>query len=239
MNPQDCVNAMSPFNFQRCVDGELSEAEETAFLRDLDKDSSQWRQLALMFIEERLLIRTLQHGHIPVAPSQPQPQSPPVQPQQEDNWRALAGYLALSLVMGIALGGAWVQWRQGHLGFSGPLAESYAPVESHSIDPQNPLAVDRNLLHQANHRASDQPATNHEIPLLTDSESLAIPRYPSNQLQQRSLKPPRMIPVEVERELLRRGLTVDQQRRFMYVEMEDGQRALVPQDTVKVRYAVQ
>lgn len=220
---------MSTFNFQRCIDGELSEAEEAAFLRDLGHDTSQWRQLALMFIEDRLLRRTLQGAHIPVPVSQPQVQTPQIRPQQAESWRALATYLALSLVVGVALGGAWVQWKQGRAGSAAPMAmteDTGQPSGPSSLQP--PVAVSPDVLSKVA-----------IAPLPADAESLTIPVYHNKQLPRDLFKSPRMIPVEVERELLRRGLTVDQQRQFLYLELENGQRALVPQDTFKVRYAVQ
>lgn len=39
---------------QRCVDGEMSEAEQQEFLRSLDRTPSGWRELALAYVEQQL-----------------------------------------------------------------------------------------------------------------------------------------------------------------------------------------
>ena len=39
---------------QRCVDGELNEAEQQALLRQLDRSPAGWREVALAFIEQQL-----------------------------------------------------------------------------------------------------------------------------------------------------------------------------------------
>jgi hypothetical protein len=115
------------------------------------------------------------------------------------------------------------------------------PDLTQTQEPQPQPYPKANGLYPVSLPAGTQHVAEVELPpLRPGDESLRVPVYDSRDV------PPRMyqemvpmIPPEVQAQLHRRGFEVDQQRQYMLIELQDGRRIVLPQDAVKVRYAVQ
>ncbi len=246
--------------FQRCVDGELTDAEEIALLRRLEHDPPQWRRLALAFIEDRQFSRSMcHHGSMyhhssaaPVSvanlPVTAGPQTLTAHKPRATSLLQLASVLALSLTLGVALGLAWVQWP-GRTGAQRPVvvldepdAVPQPPAPPPPVPLPRPLHAPPRPAAQGTVSlvANKHPRPDYELDIpVSGAESVRVPVYDPHHMTPEMFTSKPVISAEIQDQLRQRGYAVDQQRQYLMIPLQDGRRVLVPHDTVKVRYAVQ
>ncbi|MCA8990932.1 MAG: hypothetical protein KDA88_03090 [Planctomycetaceae bacterium] len=248
---------------QQCIDGELSEPAEVDFLRSLDQQPEHWRGLALGFIEDRLLRRACQS--LPLEePVQKAPQAALAQRQpsrrEQGSWLPFAATLSLSLCLGVAMGLTWVTWHrsagsglvnESNLAATEQVAESQvAPKPTNAVN----VPIDGTAAQFASERQSTplgrptnslagQPLSVDPVYELGfqdgNDESVVVPVYPYTSAHPDMYTRKSVIPQNVEAALRQRGYSVNQQRRYMVIDLEDGRRIVVPQEAVSVEYDVQ
>ncbi|MCA9079925.1 MAG: hypothetical protein KDA58_05170 [Planctomycetaceae bacterium] len=248
---------------QSLVDGELDELAEVALLRDLDDRSSlaEWRQLALMFLEDRLF-RRASREHVDQIAITPSGSVQPARPvRQQSSWSMMAG-LCLAAMLGVALGYGYVEWGRGLRG------NSHAPVASgHDAaldDNEGPLMAVGPRFPENDPELTSHAASVHEsvaslppllkvdptaarpvgmvdlAPLLSSDVPVAVPVFNSRDVPPEWLQPsePLLTP-EMKAHWENRGFQVDDRQRLHFIPLENGQHILVPDNRVRVRYAVQ
>ena len=100
---------------QRCVDGELNEAEQQALLSLLDRSLTGWRELALAFIEQQLWTQAGQAYVQEPPPPQAVTQSPEPQVAPDRSWLRNTVMVATTLIaVGLGyIGGSRSFWSGG------------------------------------------------------------------------------------------------------------------------------
>lgn len=80
----------------------------------------------------------------------------------------------------------------------------------------------------------------YELDLQVDGAgAVKVPIYHPSHITPEMLEQRPVVPRELRERLQRQGYAIDQHREYMLIPLEDGRRVLIPQDSVKVRYAVQ
>ncbi len=227
---------------QRCVDGELDSTAETTLLHSLDRQETGtgWRTLALAFLEDRLF-RTASLQHLDrTSPVQELPvaASASLVPPRRSNWQLLTG-MSLSTLLGVGLGFATMNFTQG----PAPVDQSIAVHQPTPIVPTDlatpAMGVSPVLTAEAT--VGVMPVAEVDLaPLWSSDVPVRVPVFEETDIPLQWLQqPPGRVPANVRARLENQGYLVDEKRQYFVVPLNNGQKALVPQDAVRVRYAVQ
>lgn len=201
-------------NIQLLVDGELTHARRSEFLRGLSSDSKGWRDIALAFVERQVLDESLAAKkdprqtsilvQMPAEKRKIRPSSPSgkqLDSRSTRQWRSAALWsatIAACFFIGLALG----KWGNPSTTSN---RDSVAAIADTPSNPQ-PLAK--------------TPQENDGgIPL---ADALARAVYP--------------IPVELRRELMKRGYLITELDQLSKVQLPTGQLVEIPVRQVAVTY---
>ena len=232
---------LDELTLQRCIDGELCEAEQQALLRQLDRTPSAWREVALGFLEHQIWSKTGHdwiHEPVPPQVAPPVPESRPRRVQG-----ALLRNMALvaSTLMAIGL---------GYVGGS----RSYWSRPSGSPSSGTEIALDSSILNRSNgvaaiqgavpvsHSDGQAPTPLMQITLTSDgheSEPLSLPVYDAADLTEFGEWMTPRLSAEERRHLEDQGYQVREEPRFYSVPMDNHRQLVVPINTVHVRQHVQ
>ena len=224
---------IDPILMQRCIDGELNEAEQQALIRALDAQQSSegWRLLALEYMEEQVLRIALQDcsdvwrregiltsGLDHAASATAALESPPRQSNQA-GFRRMWPLIAASLVVGLLSGAFGARLLPTDL------------ADEQVVDAR--LETDRNP-------GSFTVDNDAQLDLSNSTEMSSYP-IPDSQF---SMSPDvQVLPVNLfdssSEHLLENGWELRQQPHNFRVRLENGREAIVPGHSVRVIPAVQ
>ena len=207
----------------RLVDGRLDEAERRALLLSLDEERDGWRRCALAFLEDQAWRAALGEAapvpkvieHPPIAIRHPRPQA--------RRLAVAASLLAATFAAGFATGGASRVGPQ-------PLVAERKPTEAIAAAPGRP---------------AEMPIRNvgwFDVVDGTDGESPPgrVPIYEGPGLDEKWLRDqPPSVPDYVRAQWERKGYQVEERRRLVSLDLEDGRRVEIPVDEVNVEFVGQ
>ena len=209
------------------VDGELSEAERRDVLLAADAEPEAWRRIALAFVE----VQTLRHEMSALVKPAGVPRSGDVRPIKSGTPAGLriAALVACCL---LAFGfGRWSNSSDARMAVKPnpplPSPRTFATED----DPVRSVAAvfpEDTRQHQTLRLDFDDllggPPQSVDVPVVEES--------PDDPLE--LLAGPPVIPLEIQRALLRAGRRVHEQRQLFEVELSDGRRGIVPVSNVLV-----
>ncbi|SFJ62948.1 anti-sigma factor [Planctomicrobium piriforme] len=240
---------------QKCVDGELTEAERTALLKELHSSGSldRWRTLALSFVENQVLAKAFEPAPQEIAlPTPARAQPLPMWRRQIRPWVSVAASLMVGTMMGI--GAHFVLKTDSNPNAPGGLAATSSPTSSPIPRPNNE-PIRSNLVRNSN--APSASLVNPRVgsggssvtPVMnvnlggsagSGNQPMSVPVYSPEQWQSIPQSGTlTAIPEDVQRMLEAEGYTLDRERQWYRAPLEDGREILVPAETVRVRRTVQ
>lgn len=223
--------------FDRLVDGELDARAQADLLSRLDENPSDWRRLALAFVEAQAFGAEMR-GIVAERPRVPSPEARPEQraPQLRKNssaphayspWNKLLSLAATMLIaVGIGFGVGRVWQRDNGVNVDQPTNQI---VEGNPEGyPEWPRSIAQNSEPQPQGMMTVQAA---------DGSPVELPVYEASYGNQKMLSVDgTSVPPEVIRALRSRGHEVKQQRRLWPIDLGDGRQIIVPVDQVDVQY---
>jgi hypothetical protein len=212
----------------RLVDGELSEDDRRSLLLQLDHEPEGWRRCALAFLEAQCWKQEL--GLMARTPSKAEAASEPAVPAAPaarwSAWRRqLATVLSMAACFLIAL--ALVIGLRGGVAGSGHGPGS--PVREVTNEfPLNPSAQAQDK-YEFVKVSADSPNG--------PTETLNIPAVRRDSFDRSMLERfPAAIPPDVQRTLEQAGYQIRQDREVVPVQMNNGERLMVPVNNVEIHY---
>jgi hypothetical protein len=227
---------------QRCVDGELSDAQRAELLQRLHSANrvEHWRTLALSFIENQVLGLSFREAELPHA----LPQS--AHNEAPEPWyrrrMSIPTSLAAALTVGVLSGllGHYSLQRSGAVPDNPPGGQMIAQaVPAPAMSSPAELAAMRNV---------GSPRSNAPTPMMNvhltglgnSREPVSVPvyspeQYPALPLSQSGS----LVPEAVRRQLESEGLKLNGQQQWYHVRLPDGRDVYFPTETVQVHPAVQ
>lgn len=239
------------WEFERLIDGELSFAEQRAWLTRLELFPEGWRKLALGLLEDRVLRREMQSGWrndqtLSLRWESPPPPSPPVARRRDARKHiSVAAACLLCLFVGIQA----EQWRGRRIASSETVATSAGPVGSARVSspinrddvPFGPefLATDADAEQPANGRLADsrpQPALTFRLADWPDSLEMPVVEVVDDDDQVAELLRQSAVTDEMRRELEAAGYVIHEQRKYVPVPLEDGREGIAPVSEISVEF---
>lgn len=253
MNEFEPVSARQ---MDRLVDGELSSAERRDVLVALEQDVNGWRRLALAFLESQALREELQSRRQPVGAMVNRRRlvhSELPDPTRTSKRRRWPAKLAMSLC-------AIVMFGLGRISTdTNPLKPRELPALSAGntthTHPGQPAQVTYQSADTVRADANEQKIQvadtgsqgKHQQQTLrlelgnddgSPTQAIEVPMFENSGLQPEDLlQGPPVIPERIQRDWLRQGRRVYEQRRLYEVTLEDGRRGVVPVSDVLVENA--
>lgn len=222
---------------QKCVDGELDVETQQRLLAQLDVLTEGWKVLALAYVEEQTWTRSFSENnriaqHLEnrafgtqmstqsassMEPQEVQCFMPPttVDPERRSRLLTQATCLAIALVGGVLIGDIW-RSRQG----------------SPNMDIAKNAKTDTTG-NAGGNLSSDSGALAVGVPG-QNGDTMRLSAYPPDQFTNREI-PELRFPAEFTDILRQAGLRLDQDQKWISLELEDGRRALMPVDSWNVR----
>jgi hypothetical protein len=231
-------------NFDRLVDGELSESQRRELLTSLDHEPDGWRRCALAFLEAQswkkefgVIRQNMTADPSTIALSERPKKRNAASPGLTRTILAMAASFLLVLGAGIL----WQQSGNRFGGMSGATGDNQiagkngGPSATISSEPQTALAD-----------ASKQPQNAAEpwqwvklVPAGSSGSEQAVelPVVQRDRLDQQWMQnTPSPIPDNMLQALQRNGYAVQRQQELMRMPLKDGRRLVVPVDQVQVKY---
>jgi hypothetical protein len=232
-------------DFDRLVDGELSEEERRRLLTSLDKEPGGWRRCALAFLEAQCWNDSFAGWADKIkADATKQPESPAAQPtaayaKKRSPWAGHLGTVlsvAASFFVALWIGSAFHDWNaQPRQGFV-----QKTPI---GVDAVVNNANNVNNVNNVRAVTPAQPAEAKPWQLVTVSPSneqnnraINVPARERQQLDEQWRNTPTAIPGDVMEALARTGRQVQQRRELVPVNLQDGRQMVMPVDKVDVHY---
>ncbi|MBS0201411.1 MAG: hypothetical protein JSS49_00820 [Planctomycetes bacterium] len=212
----------------RLVDGELSQAERRAILMALDHEEGGWRRVALAFLESQALRDGLARKPIPRDPSRRE-ESPSVTAVRfsrpvQGRWRAISAVVACSLLM-FGLGRFSIRSQVVRPVESSSPA-TYSSTETTSDDPQDEIMVAESTLPEVQRQQTLRLELGDSAEV---SQAVEVPVVEGVSLDPDALwNAPPVISDSLQRDLLRSGRRVYEQRQLFEVTLDDGRSGIVP-----------
>lgn len=227
MNEFEAVTASQ---IDRLVDGELSSTERRGVLMALDHEPDGWRRVALAFLESQALRMELRGAvesrAVPRVDTSPATFAAPAVRAPAMRWRSVLAMAACGLILfGLV--------RMSRPTVMAPVPnvrsapETYASNQTNGIDSTHIPVSDPNVDVQKTLRLELGDGSDVEVPVVENTNIRA----------EDILQGPPVIPVSMQRELLRSGRRVYEQRQLYEVTLEDGRRGIVPVSDVLVENA--
>ncbi len=200
----------------RMVDGELDNEEQSRLLRACEDDPTQWRSLALAYVEAQTWRFDLsqirdesQRSELALTPkSQETRRSIPVR-----RLLNVAAMLLLSLTIGFGMGA---------LSFTTPSDDMRQQVASQESD-RNPARANEEIVVLVQNQETSQ------------LEPMKVPLVNMSEINT-GLNGHHRIPSDLWRSLQEEGHEVSHQRQWYPVQLKDGRSALVPIDNLRVMF---
>ena len=229
-------NILDERTLQRCVDGELSEPEQQALLRQLEASPLGWREVALGFLEHQLWSKA---GHDFVhepAPPLIAGLSPLEDGPHRPRWSGVRSVaLAASTLLAVGLGYVGGQARFGSYP-SVPSASSgvvqSASNTSHSSGAPVSMVSMRN-------DPTAAPLRPDSIPPVNSSQSSPTPVFDAELLQQYGDRLMPRLSLEDRQRLEDQGYQIDEAPSYYTVPIDNNRRLIVPVNTLRVRQQLQ
>jgi hypothetical protein len=231
----------------RLVDGELTASEERSLLGSLEFQPDGWRRCALAFLESRVWkneLAAVTRGQTAPINGTPVVLSPLAavnhsaeltqRPASSSPWvrgMAIAASIGLAFVLGVAVRDHWNGAANNHLVAVTDEPDANLGKASRGAGSSN--SIDTGAL------AFDQPTITMAV---IDHEGdverqLEIPVVETDTFDPRWLqRPPSAIPHELASALRRSGHSVEEQRLYVPVLLDDGRQAIIPLDQAEVRF---
>jgi len=221
-------NPIDAAELDRLVDGELSPERYRAMLAALDATPDGWRRCALGFLEAQALQQELSAWAAPPA----KPQVTTGGPMLGNRGLRIVGAalaVAASLLVAFTAGTYWNGPRTGGATDGNDIARPESP---RSIAP----APDAMLVDGSPSTQPGGPVGS--VTLVIDRgdgpQRVRVPIYPYHDGLEQPLVQQPAIPAEVLRALQRAGHRVRQRRQLVPVDLDDGQRLVVPMDDIEI-----
>jgi len=219
---EDRTDPIADAAIDRLVDGCLGEAERRELLLRLDDEAEGWRRCALAFLEDQAMRSALA---LPVAAPKPVP-VPTVVPRRRRpallRLSVAASMIAATFAAGFAAGGA----SRGRVQ---PLVAKADPprVVPPSPDPAEAPVREVGWIDVVDANNGESPAR--RVPILSGPG-----------LDERWLRDqPPSVPDYVRAQWERKGYQVEERRRLVSLDLEDGRRVAIPVDEVDVEFVGQ
>jgi hypothetical protein len=238
---------MSPLDFQRLVDGELSHAQRAELLRCLGDDVQPWRSLAMALLEEQQWSREVCSSKtyariagdavatVPIADASVSTlsQGYGAGPESAFNrhskrsWNWMSALAASALFALGLFGGTWMRSSFSPLPNGSVTGDTVADVPSSPSRASRSTATDRSFASD-NHLVMDMPGSGmqqNDIPLV----------------DARDVDPQLIMAKEAyemarwNQQLKKRGYQVDVQPEFYSGSLDDGRRVIVPVHNVSLK----
>ena len=220
---EDRSSSVEDAAIDRLVDGELPEAERRDLLLRLENDPEGWRRCTLAFLEDQAFRKAM--AGFPFPSSLPEPATS-ISLRPRKTWTRRISVAATVLVATFAAGFA----AGGMLKASPKVQVARADpgrVEAPADVPQRDEIREVGSFKLVDGSAGESPSR--RIPILSG---------PGLNDQWLRDQPP-SIPDYVRGRWERRGYQVEERRRLVSVELEDGRRVSIPVDEVEVDYVGQ
>ena len=221
---------------QRCLDGELSEDEQHALLRQLDQSPNGWRVVALAFFEHQLWTQAgRDYIHEPpppvVAPADPEPQT-----RRDYSWfrhTALAACTLIAVGLGY-LGGTQRYWPGG-------TSPTTSPPMALAPQPASMLEQDRSKPPLAPVPRKRLPPSQfvRVMPPDENSQPITLPAYDAEVLRQHGPLPQPQLPAEFLQSLRDQGVQVEQESHLYRMPNSQNRNLVVPVNTIQFRQPLQ
>jgi anti-sigma factor RsiW len=209
----------------RLVDGELSDAERRELLIRLENDPDGWRRCALAFLEDQAWRSAIAGRAVGVSKAGPSPASASRSPRRRPSLRrlsAVATVLAATFAAGLAVGG--MSRDRGSVGVAPPpVVAKNQPTPPPAPEPIREVGW-VNVVDQS---SGESPSR--RVPILSG------PGLDDRWLSQQ----PSSVPDYVRTLWERQGYQVEERRRLVSVQLEDGRRVSIPVDEVALEYVGQ
>lgn len=219
---------------QRCLDGELSEDEQHALLRQLDRSPDGWRVVALAFFEHQLWTQAgRDYIHEPpppvVAPADPEPET-----RRDHSWlrhTALAACTLIAVGLGY-LGGTQRYW---------PGRSSSGSTPSMALTPTPPPSVEESR-GSGEDLALRGPAPVTHVQVMPSGENarpIMLPVYDAEELQKHGPLTRPQLSAEVLQNLHDQGVQVEQESHFYPMLNSQNRKLVVPVNTIQFHQPLQ
>jgi anti-sigma factor RsiW len=222
---EDRSSTVQDSAIDRLVGGELADTERRELLTRLENDPDGWRRCALAFLEDQAWRSAIAGDGVSASRTGPIPASLPRAQRPRFSIRRLsvaAMVLAATFAAGLALGGA--SRDRGSVEIAPPVTiAKNEPTLPPSAEPIREVGW-INLVDQASGESPPQ-----RVPILSG------PGLDDHWLSQQ----PSSVPEYVRTLWERQGYQVEEHRRLVSVQLEDGRRVSIPVDEVALQYVGQ
>jgi hypothetical protein len=223
--PEDRPSPIDELAIDRLVDGELDDAERRELLLRLENDPEGWRRCALAFLEDQAWRKALAGVASPGSRPEPVEVTPTLPMVVRGRARRLAiaaSVIAATFAAGFAAGGSWRPPGRVEVA-QNPPAGTIKPASAGQDRPIKQVG----WLNLEDGSAGESPTR--RVPILSG------PGLDDRWLRQ---QPPAVSDYD-RAQWERRGYQVDERRRLVSVDLEDGRRVSIPVDEVQVEYVGQ
>jgi hypothetical protein len=214
---------------QKCVDGELSDADQIEFLATIESTNGGWRTLALAYVEEQAWGTVLS-----VPPMAKELSTRPTEsPARVDRFRLSRATMVLGLLValtaGLLLGDMWRESRTGPRIMANRNANPIGNPPERSV-------VDTRRLPQPAQRSQVPAAQSQYVMDVVDADGqtqqMTYPVYdsPNTDSQWR-----RRLPGDIEQRLLRSGYLIQRLQRVQMIPLPDGGRIAFPVEMIRAQ----
>jgi hypothetical protein len=237
--------------FDRLVDGELSQAEYRSLLASLDDQPDGWRRCALAFLEAQALGRDLSAVRQAALTTDTAAAASPsvdhavqLQAERPDDWsqRTWQGLYFATIAASLALAFYVGSWTSGiNDQATGPYITTL-PSEQRSVEAPN----DGTPHHSPSRTAESNAIASTEGPLgnvqlvmggAESSQRVEVPVYGQKQIDRWHSTNKPVLPPQVIEQLQRAGHKVDHRQQWILVDTADGNQVLVPVDNYQIQPA--
>lgn len=233
------THILDELTLQRCIDGELSEAEQQALLRQLERNPAGWREVALGFMEHQLWSSA---GHAWVH----DPTAPQVSPRETTPVRTYAGWLRNTALVASTLVAIGLGYVGGNRSFwsspsGSPSSETEMALTSSIPNHSGGLASTQGAV-PVSHSDRRPPTSMMQVRLTSnghESEPISLPVYDTADLPRVGDWPrPRLTDVE-RQHLTDQGFQIREEPHYYTVPIDNNRHLVVPVNTVHVRQQLQ
>lgn len=233
------THILDELTLQRCIDGELSEAEQQALLRQLERNPAGWREVALGFMEHQLWSTA---GHDWVH----EPAAPQVSPREATPARTYAGWLRNTALMASTLLAIGLGYVGGHRSFwsrpSGTPSSGTEMALAPSIPTHSGGLASTQQAVPVSHSDRHPPTSMMQVRLSSnghESEPISLPVYDTADLPNLSDWPRLRLSEEERQHLTDQGFQIHEEPRYYSVPINNNRHLVVPINTVHVRQQLQ
>ncbi len=223
---------------QRCVDGELSEAEQQALLLQLDRSPEGWRKVALAFIEHQLWSQAgrdfVHEPPLPLAaPADPEPET-----RRDHSWLRHTMLAACTLIaVGLGyLGGTQRDWLGGFssASTSPPMDNSTAAVEqTHPVNITKPVPT------RPARRGLAPVMQVQVLPSGENGQPIMLPVYDADELLRHGPLDQPLLSAEVLQNLRDQGVQIEQESHLYQMPNSQNRKLVVPVNTIQFHQPLQ